>query len=74
MKKPLYPVICLFMLVLTNSCASIVSRSEWPVKITSTPEGANVSITELRAGKKIYEGKTPATVRLSMRGGYFRGC
>ncbi len=54
-------------------CATIVSKSEWPVTITSTPEGADVTITDLTEGKKIYTGKTPTTVTLSSKGGYFKG-
>jgi hypothetical protein len=67
----LFAVACVFLL--TTSCASIVSTSNWPVQIGSTPEGADVTITDLKAGKKIFTGKTPTTVTLSSKEGYFSG-
>jgi len=63
-------VIAVFML---SSCASIVSKSDWPVRIGSSPEGADVTITDIIEGKKVHTGKTPATVTLSAKGGYFKG-
>ena len=53
-------------------CATIVSKSDWPVTIRSTPEHADVSISDVKEGKKVYEGKTPATLTLTSKGGYFR--
>ena len=52
-------------------CASIVSKSQWPINIVSSPDQANVSISERDQGK-IHEGKTPMMVTLSSKGGYFR--
>jgi hypothetical protein len=70
MKKIVSLLIVSFFLI---SCASIVSKSEWPVRIGSTPEGADVTITDITEGKKVYTGKTPTTVTLSSKGGYFKG-
>lgn len=51
-------------------CASIVSKSEWPVTIASNPPGASVSIRN-NSGQEIHKGTTPTTLTLSSRGGYF---
>ncbi len=68
-------MICLLglLLVISLGCASIVSKSEWPIRIASSPEQADVTITDVTDGKKIFTGKTPTTVTLSSRGGYFKG-
>ncbi len=68
-------MICLsgLLLVAGLGCASIVSKSEWPIRIASSPEQADVTITDIRDDKKIFTGKTPTTVTLSSRGGYFKG-
>ncbi len=65
-------ILVVFALLL-NGCATIVSKSEWPVRIGSTPEQADVTITDMGDGKKVFMGKTPTTVTLSSKGGYFRG-
>jgi hypothetical protein len=55
---------------LLSGCASIVSKSTYPLVIRSTPDNARVSITD-KKGNEIYLGKTPATVRLQAGAGYF---
>lgn len=71
--KKVASLLLLVCFVLTSSCASIVSKSDWPVKIASTPDGADVSITDIREGKKVFSGKTPASVTLTAKGGFFKG-
>jgi hypothetical protein len=56
--------------MLFSSCATIVSKSSYPVSIDTNPEGATVSITDKR-GKEVYKGKSPATVSLKSGAGYF---
>lgn len=53
-----------------TSCASIVSKTSYPVYIRTEPRGANISITD-KKGKEIYKGTSPATVRLKSGAGYF---
>jgi hypothetical protein len=69
-------VIVLFFFVAAglqlSSCASIVSKSLYPVNITSQPENVNISITDGK-GKEIYKGTTPTTVTLNTKAGYFKG-
>lgn len=56
--------------VLLSSCASIVSKSSYPVYIRTNPVGANVSITD-KKGKEVYKGQSPASVTLKSGAGFF---
>lgn len=56
---------------LFSSCASIVSRSKYPLTIASSPSGANVTITDLN-GLQVVQGKTPMNVRLKSGAGFFK--
>jgi hypothetical protein len=68
---PLYKALTIVSLVIfTCSCASIVSKSNWPVSIQSEPIGATVSITN-RKGIEVFNGKTPTAVRLKSGAGFF---
>lgn len=71
MKQKILLTISLFSMFFAG-CASIVSKSSWPVRINSSPEGANVYITN-SSGEKIYSGKTPTQVVLKSKKGYFTG-
>ena len=53
-----------------SGCASIVSKSQWPVTINSNPSGATVTIKDGR-GTELQKGVTPMTVTLSSKSGYF---
>jgi len=53
-------------------CASIVGKSLYPVTINSDPDGANITIVD-ETGKATYTGKTPTTVTLEAKAGYFKG-
>ena len=53
-----------------SSCASIVSKTNWPVSIDSKPEGVHVSITNKR-GVEIFTGKTPLVTKLKSGSGFF---
>lgn len=59
------------LLLLFSGCATIVSRSAYPVQINSEPPGAWVVIADTR-GDTIFEGQTPARPTLQAGGGYFR--
>ena len=58
-------------LCLTQGCASIISKSSYPVNITSRPSGAQYRVSD-RTGKLVSEGKTPAVVTLKAGAGYFQ--
>lgn len=73
MKKIVY----LFSLVFLSTaifagCASIVSKSAYPVTINSQPDQAEIAITD-ETGKTVHTGKTPTTVTLDTKRGYFKG-
>jgi hypothetical protein len=54
-----------------SGCATIFNGQHQPVKITSAPEGATLTVTN-SAGEKVHTGLTPATVTLKRGAGYFR--
>ena len=62
--------IIMVSIFLFSSCASIVSKSTYPLSINSSPSNAKVSITD-KKGKEIYLGNTPATVKLKAGAGFF---
>lgn len=55
-----------------SGCASIVSKSQYNVAVSSMPEGAAFVIKD-KSGVKVHRGVTPQTVTLSSGAGYFRG-
>jgi hypothetical protein len=61
----------LFICTLVTGCASIVSKSHYDLAINSEPIGANFVVSN-KAGKRVYNGSTPATVKLSASAGYFK--
>ena len=66
-----FTLLCLAIaLLLTSSCASIVSKSNYPVTIYSTPPSATITVTDKR-GMNVYQGSTPATVNLKANSGFF---
>lgn len=72
MNRYFYLVIMAGLLPTWCGCASIVSKSVYPVAIRSNPSSAEVTIVN-RAGKEVYHGTTPATVQLKAGAGYFKG-
>lgn len=56
--------------ILLTSCASIVSKSNYPISINSSPSEASISITD-KKGKEVYKGFTPANLKLKSGTGYF---
>ncbi|RNL88106.1 PEGA domain-containing protein [Sinomicrobium pectinilyticum] len=58
------------IMLIATSCASIVSKSNYPISINSTPSEAKISITD-KKGKQIYIGQTPAIVKLESGSGFF---
>jgi hypothetical protein len=73
MKKLVYSLfVAVLMVVFLTGCASIVSKSNYPVTITSNPDGANIKVVN-RAGESVFVGQTPATVTLKAGAGFFKG-
>lgn len=57
-------------ILLLTGCASIVSKSSWPININSSPSEAKISIKD-KKGIEIYSGNTPATLKLKSGAGFF---
>jgi len=68
--KKLTFLIVIVGIIICGGCASIVSKSQYPVLINSNPEGANISIRDKR-GVEIKKAKTPTTITLPASAGYF---
>ena len=67
--KKLFRLPVLGAMIVLVSCASIVSKSQYPVTITSDPDGADITIVD-ENGMTIHTGTTPTTVTLSTGGNY----
>lgn len=63
-------IVCLTAVVMSSGCASIVSKSSYPVTITSTPPGATF-VVKNETGQEMHKAQTPATVTLEAGDGYF---
>lgn len=72
MKKNTLIFLILVCCILFPSCASIFTKSSYPIAINSEPEGAKVTIVN-RKGETVYTGKTPATVTLDPSSKYMSG-
>lgn len=62
---------CSVLALSLSSCASIVSRKEYPVHISSNPPGAHYLLKK-ENGTLVSEGVTPNTVVLKSSAGYFQ--
>lgn len=58
--------------IVITGCASIVSESNYPVSVQSSPAGANYEITN-EAGMVVSSGVTPGQVTLKAGAGFFDG-
>ena len=64
-------VFALGLAIAEPGCASIMSKSVYPVIITSEPTHADITILD-KKDKAIYEGRTPTTVELKASRGWFQ--
>ena len=73
MKKSVFvfSLIILIVLVFTG-CASILSKSNYPVTISSNPDVAEITIKN-SSEQNVFKGKTPATITLKAGAGFFKG-
>lgn len=71
MQKTVAALLALSMLVMSG-CASIISKSDYPVSFSSSPSGAKITITDMH-GTQIFSGTTPTQVSLKSGAGYFSG-
>lgn len=59
-------------MLLAAGCATIVGKSVYPVLIKSQPDQADITIVD-ENGTAVFKGKTPTTVSLPTKRGYFQG-
>jgi uncharacterized protein YceK len=59
------------ILVLGSGCASIVSKSDWPVRVSSNPAGATCTVLD-KKGTAISKAVTPTIFMLKSGDGFFR--
>lgn len=69
MKKMITIII---LVAIMTGCASLVSKTSYPVSFNSDPSGSKLVITD-SMGKEIYAGMTPAVVELKGKDGFFSG-
>ena len=72
MKTVITTTLVALILIMISGCATIFSKSNYPVLITSEPEGAEVIIKNEK-GAKVGSGRTPTTINLDAGSGYFQG-
>jgi len=70
MKKITNVLLLIVVITVFSSCASIVSRSSWPLNVNTTPGGAKVEITD-RKGVVVFNGISPAFMTLKSGDGFF---
>lgn len=61
-----------FIALIFSSCASIVSKSKYPISLTSKPSGAEVTVVNMRNGVTIFNGETPTYLSLKASHKYFK--
>lgn len=70
MKRKISSIFMASTILFATSCASIVSKSSYPISINSTPSEAKITITD-KKGIEFYSGNTPATLKLKASSGFF---
>jgi len=73
MKQFLSLLLALVFLFSISGCASIVSKSNYPVTITSNPDQATITVIN-EHDKEVFKGQTPTTLTLKAGGPYFHSC
>ena len=71
MKRILNSLFFIAIALLMSNCASIVSKSSYPMRIDTNPADAKVTITN-RHSLIIFEGKAPASLMLNASAGFFQ--
>ena len=72
--KKLFSICSVILLIATlcGGCASIVSKTNYPVAVSSSPEGVNITVID-QNGREVYKGQTPTTLTLNSKKGFFSG-
>jgi len=64
-------LLALMLVPALSGCASIISRSSYPVAIDSAPSGVSFYVTDSK-GTRVHSGTTPSSVTLRTKAGYFK--
>jgi hypothetical protein len=73
MKTRIVKIVAVYIAILSlQGCASIVGETEYPVAVSSAPEGASFEIKN-KSGQIVHSGTAPSTVTLKSSKGYFSG-
>lgn len=72
MKRTLLPIFAVLSTIILNGCATLFSKSDYPVTIRSEPTQMTV-IIKRSDGQIVHQDTTPATVTLSASKGFFQG-
>lgn len=56
--------------IILSGCASILSTSNYPITVNSTPSGAKIIVKD-KKGIDVYAGNTPANFKLKAGAGFF---
>jgi hypothetical protein len=64
-------IVPFLLAIAASSCATIVSRSSYNVRLASSPDDAKVQVVD-RKGNEIFNGTTPTQVVLKSGAGYFK--
>lgn len=70
MKNKILSVSLAGIILFSTGCASILSKSSYPITINSTPSQAKITITD-KKGIETYKGNTPATLKLKASNAFF---
>ena len=63
-------LVALVVTVFNSSCATLFSKSHYPISINTIPQGATVTITN-KKGTEVFKGQSPARVGLRSGAGFF---
>jgi len=63
-------VILMTSIILFSSCATIFTKTTYPLLVNTEPPGAKVAITN-KKGIEVYSGNTPAILKLKSSSGFF---
>jgi len=61
----------ILIILFTQNCATLVSRSVYPFTIETNPKGANIKVVNSRA-VEVFNGESPANLALRSGAGYFK--
>lgn len=71
MRETITKMVIILATLLLGSCATIISKKEYPILIKTEPQEAEILITD-RKGNEAFKGTSPATAKLKSNAGFFK--